>query len=111
MPINDGSVRVEMDDGAVSVKIYYSTTYVPPAGKTYMDAPLVNGPRGYCLDVTNTSGRPVKVSVRASADLARNVVIPAGDPVTAGTARSRTAAQLAAAGFTTRGSVSELTLS
>ena len=97
---------IEVGSGAdVSSRIYYDTAFEPVGDAQ----PLVDGPRGWSLDVTNISGRNVRVSLTSSAGtLEANV--GQGDPVTTGQARSRTAAQLASLGFNTRGDVSDFSL-
>jgi hypothetical protein len=101
MPINlyiEGTAA----SGALVVRIYYDTTFTP-VGPTQ---PLINGPRGFCLDVTNTSGATQQVTITGPTNtITANV--GQGDPVTTGNARSRTAAQMAALGFTTRGDVQD----
>ena len=52
MPLNLGYIEGACADGDVIVRVYYDSTQ--PASP---DQPLINGPRGWCLDVTNTSGR------------------------------------------------------
>jgi hypothetical protein len=112
MPLDLGYVGVDCMDGDVSIKIYYQTGFVPGAGQTYANAPLVNGPRGYCLDVTNVSGRRAVLNVTLPDRTTTPVVVQRGDPVTTGPAagRSRTLAQMQALGFTTRGSISNLSI-
>ena len=115
MPIDIGYVGLESDDGVI-VRVFYQRGYLPQTGETYMDAPLVDntdpelGPTGYCFLVINTTGAPRRVTFSAGSDLVRDVRVPKGNPVTSGQARSRTAAQIAAAGITTRGDVANLEL-
>lgn len=100
MPLNTGYIEGTCQDGEVVVRIYYDATQ--PASETQ---PLINGPRGFCLDVTNLTGRRAAMTVTGVG----KVTIAQGDPVTTGPAagRSRTAAQMAALGLTTRGSVGD----
>lgn len=104
MPLNIG--YIELGGGGVTIRIYYDTTFTP-AGD---DQPLINGPRGYCLDVTNTSGKNVQLIVSGIQSNPLNVTVGQGNPVTTGPARSRTAAEMAAAFFTTRGDVGQVSL-
>lgn len=91
---------IEATRGDVVVRVYYDTA--PPAGPSQ---PLVNGPRGYCLDATNMTDRNVTIMVNGllnqvlSLDLAKLAI--GGSP----SGQSRTLAQMTAAGFTTRGSI------
>lgn len=104
MPINSGYVEQVLRDGDVVVRVYYDATQ--PAGP---DQALVDGPRGYCLDMTNVSGGLYRADlVDAEGVTVAQIRIQQGDPVTTGppSGRSRTAAQLAqAVGWTTRGQV------
>jgi hypothetical protein len=111
MAINIGYIEGTCNDGDVVVRIYYDAT-APHSTPAEVDAqPLINGPRGFCLDVTNTSGGKAVVSISGGAGGVRNVTINKGDPVTSGAGRSRTAAQVASQlGLTTRGSVGEFQL-
>lgn len=106
MPLNIG--WIELGGGDVVARIYYDTTFTPIGP----DQPLVNGPRGYCLDLTNASGRTATVVVSGLTGNPQTIRIGTGDPVTTGPAagRSRTAAELAAFGFTTRGNVGMITI-
>lgn len=99
--INNGFIEGTLN-GTFVVRIYYDATQ--PAGD---DQPLINGPRGFCLDITNTSGSNKRVTVSGLTDTPQTFNVGQGDPVNSGPAngRSRTAAQLAALGFTNRGSV------
>lgn len=95
------------------VRVYYDATFVPGAGQSYTDAPLINntnsalGTTGFCLTVVNTSGASAVASVydKNGALIIDHVTVPTGNPVTSGQARSRTAAQLASFGLTKRGDV------
>ena len=107
MPINNGFILLSRDNGDVELRIYYDTN-ATPVGPTQ---PLINGPRGFCLDVTNKTGAGVRVSLSGAAGvLASNVLVAQGDPVTSGAGRSRTVAVLNTAGFLTRGDVSDISL-
>ena len=108
MPINTGYIEGTCQGGDVVVRIYYDATQ--PAGASQ---PLINGPRGFCLDVTNTSGRKASLTVEGVTAAPFSVAIQQGNPVTTGptAGRSKTAAQLAALGFTTRGSVGNFAVS
>ncbi len=105
MPLNLGYVEGTCRNGAVVVRIYYDAAL--PASSTQ---PLINGPRGYCLDLTNTSGQPVTVTVSGVTATPLVAILGQGNPITAGQASSRTAVELAALGFTTRGSIGNFTL-
>jgi hypothetical protein len=105
MPINNGRIEGTIN-GTFVVYIYYDPAWL--AADSTRDpggAPLVNGPRGFCLDVTNTSGRNMRVTVSGLTGNPLSVLVGQGNPVTTGQGASRTAAQMAALGFTTRGSV------
>lgn len=72
--------------------------------------PLINGPRGFCLDLTNPTGRTMRVQVNLPNGTGQTISIGAGDPVTGGppSGRSRTAAQMVSLGFLTRDDVSSI---
>lgn len=109
MPLDIG--YIELGGGGITARIYYQQGW---GGRPdFMDAPLVNGPRGWCLDLTNPTGKNVTLEIAGVADKPLTVTIGQGDPVTSGpsTGRSRTAAQLAALGFTTRGNVGSISIS
>ena len=108
MVLNLGYSEGTCADGDVTVRIYYDST-VLPAGP---NQPLINGPRGFCLDMKNTSGRIARVTATDGAGQGFDIAIGQGDPVTSGppSGRSRTAAQMAALGYTTRGSVGNFAL-
>jgi hypothetical protein len=89
---------IEVSSSGVTARVYYDVTSLPEGDSQ----PLVDGPRGYCLDVSNPTGRPTTVSVAGL-----STVVAPGDPVTTGTAKSRTAAQVAGLGFSTRGQITE----
>lgn len=97
---------IEVGGGGVVIRIYYDTTFDPPGN----DQPLINGPRGHCLDVTNTSGKNVQLTVSGVTSNPLNVTVGQGNPVTSGAARSRTATEMASLGYTTRGNVGSVTL-
>lgn len=97
---------IELGGGGVTIRIYYDVNFTPVGD----DQPLVNGPRGWCLDVTNTSGKNIHLVVAGIRSNPIDVTVGQGNPVTSGAARSRTAAELAAALFTTRGDVGQITL-
>ena len=93
-------------DGVV-VRIYYDAT--APIG----DQPLINGPRGYCLDLTNLTGANARLVVtRADSGATLTVNVGQGDPVVSGPAqgRSRTVADLNSQGFRTRGDVGHFSI-
>lgn len=92
--LNLGYLQVSAQ--GVTVTVYYDQT-VTPVGDTQ---PLINGPRGYCLDISNPTGAAVKVTAAG-----QSAVVGKGDPVTTGQAKSMTAAQLAKNGITTRGQI------
>lgn len=117
MPLDVGYVQAGSPDAGVYVRVYYQQGFTPAAGQDAYDAPLINnsdpaqGPTGYCLTTVNTSGRNARVSIAgAGVDVARDVTVQQGNPVTSGQARSRTAAQLAAAGLRVRRDVQDLTI-
>lgn len=86
---------IQVTSNGVTATIYYDSSL--PADPSQ---PLINGPRGYCLDVANPTGASVKVTAGSISATAGK-----GDPVTSGQARSRTAAQMATLGYTTRGQI------
>ena len=107
MVMNIGYISAgELYGGTVRARVYYDTTFEPVGP----EQPLVNGPGGYCLEVINTSGKSVRVSYTVN-DVVNTAVVGQGNPVTTGVARSRTAAQVAAFGATTRGDVTNFTMS
>jgi hypothetical protein len=95
-----------MSNESVTVMIYYDAT--APIG----NQPLINGPRGFCLDMTNTTGRNARITITTPAGATVPVTVGQGDPVTTGPAsgRSRTAAQVNALGFTLRTDIRGLSL-
>ena len=108
MALNLGYIEGTCNDFDVVIRIYYDATQ--PAGPNQS---LINGPRGYCLDMRNVSGRVARVTVTGVSGQPLSIAIGQGDPVTSGppSGRSRTVAQMAALGFTTRGSVGNFALS
>lgn len=105
MPINNGEIlreTTDRNDNTVTLRVYYDATvpYDPP------NQALIDGPRGFCLDMTNTSGRNCSITINGS-----TVNVGQGDPVTSGPAngRSKTAAQMAALGFTRRSQIDSIT--
>jgi hypothetical protein len=110
MALNVGYIEGTCNDSDVVVRIYYDATAPHSTPAEVAAQPLINGPRGFCLDVTNTSGAKALVSIGLGGGF-RDVTINKGDPVTGGTARSRTAAQVASQfGLTTRGDVQDFQL-
>lgn len=105
MAINIGYIEGTCADSDVVVRIYYDATQPPGP-----DQPLINGPRGFCLDVTNVSGRRARTVVSGLTAQPLAVMIQQGDPVTGGAGRSRTRNQMANLGFDTRGSVGNFSL-
>lgn len=107
MVINIGYIEGTANSGDVVVRVYYDTAWLDTdPTRAAGQAPLVNGPRGWCLDMTNVSGSRCNLTITSpSGNL--SLAVAQGDPVTAGPAsgRSRTAAQMASLGFTTRGSI------
>lgn len=82
MPIDIGYILNGNDD--CYCKVYYRQGFVPGAGQTYLDAPLINGPEGFCLLVVNRTGQKATATV-FDADgtvLLDHVTVPTGDPVT-----------------------------
>ena len=108
MPLNLGYIEGTCEDRDVVIRIYYDVNWL--AADPTRDpnlAPLVNGPRGFCLDLTNVSGRKATLTVTPDSGSPLTLSVQQGDPVTSGptSGRSRTAAQMAQLGYTTRGSV------
>lgn len=104
MPINDGVIvrqATDGDDRTVTLRVYYDATQ--PASTSQ---PLIDGPNGWCLEMVNVTGRNCQITING-----QKVNVGQGDPVVSGPAngRSRTAAQMAALGFTTRGQVAAIT--
>lgn len=92
----------------VEVRVYYDMAWLndDPTRDAAL-APLIDGPRGYCLDITNTTGRKASFTLTSPDGTVTTVDVQRGDPVITGptAGRSRTAAQMAQLGITTRGSV------
>lgn len=105
MPLNIGYIELNRN-GDVVIRVYYDTTFSPVGP----DQPLINGPRGYCLDVTNISGAAATVSLTSPTGGTQTFSVAQGNPVTTGPSRSRTASQMATLGFSTRGDVTGFTL-
>ncbi len=103
MPLNIGYIENSFANGAARIRVYYDTTFTPVGDAQ----PLVNGPRGFCLDVTNTTGHPIRIKFTGRNGGSRDVSVPQGDPVTN---RCATAAELAAANVLTRGDVQDFTI-
>lgn len=104
MPLNIG--YIELGGGGVTVRVHYDTAFTP-VGE---NQPLIDGPRGWCLDITNTTGVNQRVTLFGLTGNPLSVTIGQGNPVTTGAGRSRTAAELAALGFTTRGNVGTISM-
>jgi hypothetical protein len=105
VPINNGVIlreTTDRNDNTVTLRVYYDAT-VPYDPATQQ---LIDGPRGYCLDITNVSGRNCSITIQGT-----TVNVGQGDPVVTGptNGRSRTAAQMAALGFTTRQQIDAIT--
>lgn len=100
MALNLGYIEATAADNDVVVRVYYDNAL--PASDSQ---PLINGPRGFCLDVTNVSGRKATVVLTQQGGAELNLTVAKGNPVTTGQSRSRTAAQMASLGMTTRGDI------
>lgn len=100
MPINIGYIEGYNDD--VTVRIYYDNTV-----EATEPQPLIDGPRGFCVDLTNLSGRNRKCVFTLPDGTEREINIGQGDPVTTGpqSGRSRTVAQVNTMGFFLRSDV------
>jgi hypothetical protein len=103
--LNIGYIELANGKG-VTVRVYYDATFTPVGPLQ----PLVDGPRGYCLDVTNLAGVKTTVTIVAPDGTTNVLDVQQGDPVTSGQGRSRTASQLGAFGLSTRGDVSNFQL-
>jgi hypothetical protein len=111
MPMNLGYIQLSSRD--VVMRVYYDTAWLEQDPTRDADlAPLVDGPRGFCLDLTNPTGKNRKITIFGLGDTPLEIQVGQGDPVVSGpvSGRSRTAAQMASLGLTTRGSVGTVTL-
>lgn len=106
MPINTGYIEGTKLDGALRIRIYYDATADPSGPQA-----LINGPRGFCLDVTNTTGKNQKVDVTLPGGTSQTFTFGQGDPVTTGAAKSLTVKQVNALGFANRSDVAGFALS
>lgn len=111
MPINNGRIEATQTDSRgreVIAYIYYDAAWLndDPTRDPNL-APLVNGPRGFCVDFTNVSGKVADFGIVSKNGTVTNIRIGRGDPVTTGPAsgRSRTAAEMASLGYVTRGDI------
>lgn len=117
MPINTGRIEATQTDSAgreVVVYIYYDPAWLnDDPTRDPNRAPLINGPRGYCLDFTNVSGKVADFTIVNKQGVEQKIRIGQGDPVTSGpvNGRSRTAAQMAQLGYTTRGDIPATSIS
>jgi hypothetical protein len=98
--LNLGYVELACGDNDVIVRVYYDATLPPDPSQ-----PLINGPRGYCLDLTNNSGRAVKLTVTPAGGSSTVYTMQQGNPVTTGQVKSSTVNQVNNMGFSTRGDV------
>lgn len=111
MPINNGRIEATQTDSQgreVVAYVYYDPAWLSDdPSRDFALAPLINGPRGYCLDFTNVSGKVADFGIVNKDGTTQAIRVGQGDPVTTGPAsgRSRTAAQMAALGYLTRGDV------
>jgi hypothetical protein len=108
VPINLGYKENVCQDpgtpGEVRIRVYYDAEFTPVGP----DQPLINGPRGFCLDCTNTLGRQVTVQVSNQAGTrVRDVRVGQGDPVAN---RCLTLDQMIQLGMATRGEVRDFTI-
>lgn len=114
MALNLGYIEGTCADRDVVIRVYYDTAWLGnDSTRDPNQAPLINGPRGYCLDITNVSGRKASLTVEGVTATPFTISVQQGDPVTSGptSGRSRTAAQMAQLGFTNRGSVGNFAVS
>lgn len=95
--MNLGYIELAIEGGVV-IRVYYDQAFEPVGP----DQPLIDGPRGWCLDITNPTGKVARLEIAG-----QTIQIGKGDPVTTGpsSGRSRTAAQMAELGYRTRGDV------
>lgn len=100
MALNTGYVQNEVTFpvGLVRAIIYYD-----PATQT-----LINGPRGFCLDLTNTTGANRKIDFTLPDGTVNTINVTQGDPVRN---RSLTVGQVNALGYINRSDVSGFTIS
>lgn len=110
MSINTGVMESGIDespDEAPLSRLIWVKIYYDPATQILRD-----GPRGYCLDVTNTTGKLQTVVTRLPDGTITTMKVGQGDPVSSGppTARSRTASQMAQAGYVVREDVQEIAI-
>lgn len=100
MALNTGYIQNEVSytTGVVRAIIYYD-----PATQV-----LIDGPRGYCLDLTNTSGSNRRVDFTLPTGATQSSLVGQGDPVKQ---RSLTVAQINALGYFNRSDVSGFTIS
>lgn len=103
--MNLGYIENSFDDGAVRIRFYYDTAFVPVGD----DQPLINGPLGFCLEVINASGHNVRMDYTVNG-VTNTATVQQGNPVTSGPGRSRTVAVLNNAGLFKRGDLSNVTL-
>lgn len=95
MPMNLG--YIELGGGGITVRVHYDIDYRPVG----VDQPLVDGPNGWCLEITNDTNDPWlgEVTVAGVED----------GPVFVATT-NQTASDLAGFGFTTRGNIGAVSL-
>lgn len=107
MVINIGYLQGTKEDSALDIRIYYDNTVSPDQPQA-----LIDGPRGWCLDVKNATGTNQRLDVTLPNGTTTTLTFGQGDPVTSGPAsgRSRTAAQMASLGYTLRSDVSGFSL-
>jgi hypothetical protein len=103
--VNSGAIESTAFGGDIVVRIYYDATALP-VGDTQ---PLINGPRGFCLDVTNLSGQRMQVRVTPPGGVEQVVDVPQGDP--SGVSRTVNQMRNLSTGFRTRGDVQGFSLS
>lgn len=102
MPLNLGYMAISGGDetGEHTARVYYDPTQDPSGPQQ-----LINGPRGWCLDVTNTiPDSEFRVWLGTpDGDVKYAAVVPQGDPAEA---QCLTAMQMASLGFLFRRDVS-----
>lgn len=95
--------------GDVTALIYYDKSWLGDPTHDPKQAPLVDGPRGYCLDLINPYAKNAQVTVNKLATDGTTVLksitvdIAQGDPVITGKGRSLTLAEMQKAGFSVVG--------